>query len=393
MKVKCLSKNRNNKGVIVSYNLQDETGRQFQATGQQIKEEIMKGQFEFVNLQIDTAGRLVDKAVEKPKKIIDSKNKVRMTGVLKVISKEEKKKTTPKDVVKEFLSHINETYNDKISGVDTCEQFINDYTGKGNVAWDEELERGCIKVKMPKEVKVYFKTLVDSIERQARESYVTLYDPFEEEATLEDLLNNSHLPEKVVKFQKNTKCDFGIIKGLFKCVDKEDIARIRVQDDNCYINWMYDSEMLTANYEYARKYFKSALGLVVEFNEEVHSMDVEVNGNDIAQVFYIKYLAELSGRDLEFYKQQIIKKVKEFVESTRVQQSYRDVDVNVKIALQWALFGSLPDINRLDCIDKECRTFAAAYMALKHNVICHGDDDTNYYDYVKKEINELNKLV
>ena len=154
MKVRCLSKNRNNKGVIVSYNLQDETGRQFQATGQQIKEEIRKGQFEFVNLQIDTAGRLVDKAVEKPKKIIDSKNKVRMTGVLKVISKEEKKKTTPKDIVKEFLSHINETYNDKISGVDTCEQFINDYTGKGNVAWDEELERGCINVKMPKEEKV-----------------------------------------------------------------------------------------------------------------------------------------------------------------------------------------------------------------------------------------------
>lgn len=501
MKVRCLSKNRNNKGVIVSYNLQDETGRQFQATGQQIKEEMRKGQFQFVNLQIDRAGRLVDKAEEKSKKVkpydehlpstavnallngetihifIDNKNKIykaskslddflniecnishlgglviwlheatekdvyfiyaKDSNKIEVVISLDKskckidlsthqlenathkccyanglgecetpvevkgtilqcvveKKSTPKDIVKEFLSHINETYNDKISGVDTCEQFINDYTGKGNVAWDEELERGCIKIKMPKEVKVYFKTLVDSIEKQARESYVTLYDPFEEEATLEDLLNNSHLPEKVMKFQKNTKCDFGIIKGLFKCVDKEDIARIRVQDDNCYINWMYDSEMLTANYEYARRYFKSALGLVAEFNEEGHYMDVEVEGNDIAQVFYIKYLAELSGRDLEFYKQQIIKKVKEFVESTRVQQSYRDVDVNVKIALQWALFGSLPDINRLDCIDKECRTFAAAYMALKHNVICHGDDDTNYYDYVKKEINELNKLV
>ena len=69
MKVKCLSKNRNNKGVIVSYNLQDETGRQFQATGQQIKEEMRKGQFEFVNLQIDRAGRLVDKAEEKSKKV------------------------------------------------------------------------------------------------------------------------------------------------------------------------------------------------------------------------------------------------------------------------------------------------------------------------------------
>ena len=62
MRVKCVGKNRNDKGVIVNYNLVDETGREFQATAQQIKVEIRKGQYQFTNLQIDKAGRLIDKA-------------------------------------------------------------------------------------------------------------------------------------------------------------------------------------------------------------------------------------------------------------------------------------------------------------------------------------------
>ena len=190
-----------------------------------------------------------------------------------------------------------------------------------------------------------------------------------------------------MKFQKNTKCDFGIIRGLFKCVDKEDIARIRVQDDSSYINWMFDSEMLTANYEYARRYFKSALDVVSEFNEEVHSMDAEVEGNDIAQVFYIKYLAELSGRDLEFYKQQIVEKIKTYISEMKYSRgAYVPTKDEV---IQWALFGGLLDVKRPDYTDMELRTFAAAYMALKHNVICHGDDDMKYHEVVKKEIEEL----
>ena len=124
MKVKCLAKNRDSKGNIVNYNLVDETGRKFQATGKQIKEEFKKGQFEFVNLQIDKAGRLVDKAEEKPKKVEGSRPKVGMTGVLTAVSRNGKKvenveHTTPKDIVKNFLANINETYSDKISGVDT----------------------------------------------------------------------------------------------------------------------------------------------------------------------------------------------------------------------------------------------------------------------------------
>lgn len=68
MKVKCISKNRNAKGVILNYILQDERGQVIKATGQQIKKVINTGQYDFVNLQVDKAGRLVDKAMETPVK-------------------------------------------------------------------------------------------------------------------------------------------------------------------------------------------------------------------------------------------------------------------------------------------------------------------------------------
>ena len=73
MLVRCLQKNRDAKGNIINYTLQDETGKVFLATGQQIKAEINKGQFKFTNLQIDKSGRLVDKAEEKVQKTVAKK--------------------------------------------------------------------------------------------------------------------------------------------------------------------------------------------------------------------------------------------------------------------------------------------------------------------------------
>ena len=62
---KCISKNRDHKGVIVNYTLQDQNGQRISVTGQQIKQVITSGQINIINLQIDKAGRLVDKAEEK----------------------------------------------------------------------------------------------------------------------------------------------------------------------------------------------------------------------------------------------------------------------------------------------------------------------------------------
>ena len=67
VKIKCIKKNRDAKGNIKSYLLQKETGEVIEATGQQIKSEIAANNYEFINLQIDKAGRLVDKALKQDK--------------------------------------------------------------------------------------------------------------------------------------------------------------------------------------------------------------------------------------------------------------------------------------------------------------------------------------
>lgn len=65
MKITCVCKNRDAKGNIVNYTLKDEKGNMINATSQQIKNEINSERYEFTNLQIDKAGRLVDKALAK----------------------------------------------------------------------------------------------------------------------------------------------------------------------------------------------------------------------------------------------------------------------------------------------------------------------------------------
>ena len=65
IKAKCLSKNRNNKGIIINYTLIDLTGHKINVTTDQIKNAMKSGQLQVVNLQLDSLGRLVDKTEEK----------------------------------------------------------------------------------------------------------------------------------------------------------------------------------------------------------------------------------------------------------------------------------------------------------------------------------------
>lgn len=65
MKVRCINKNRDKNGKIISYTLQFEDDRVIQATSKEIKNEIVAKKYEFVNLQLDKVSRLVDKAEKK----------------------------------------------------------------------------------------------------------------------------------------------------------------------------------------------------------------------------------------------------------------------------------------------------------------------------------------
>lgn len=61
MKVKCINKVRDGKGAIIKYQLIDEAGNRIEATSKQIKAEMQSGRYEFINLKLDKAGRLIDK--------------------------------------------------------------------------------------------------------------------------------------------------------------------------------------------------------------------------------------------------------------------------------------------------------------------------------------------
>lgn len=59
--VKCISKNRNSKGVIVSYTLQDSTGDTMTVTSNQLKDAIMANKVEVDTLKITADGRIINK--------------------------------------------------------------------------------------------------------------------------------------------------------------------------------------------------------------------------------------------------------------------------------------------------------------------------------------------
>lgn len=98
MRIRCINKIRNAKGNIEYYNLEREDGYKFQATAQQIKVEIRENNYEFTNLQIDKAGRLVDKKEELSKTTVQHNN---TSNNKKVAQSEESKYYTMEDMIRE----------------------------------------------------------------------------------------------------------------------------------------------------------------------------------------------------------------------------------------------------------------------------------------------------
>ena len=57
VRMKCINKVRDNKGNIVKYQLVGDDGSKIEATSKEIKAEMHAGRYDFLNLQIDKAGR------------------------------------------------------------------------------------------------------------------------------------------------------------------------------------------------------------------------------------------------------------------------------------------------------------------------------------------------
>ena len=382
MKVKCMGKNRNDKGVIINYNLVDEAGNKFQATGQQIKNEIQSGRYEFINLQIDKAGRLVDKAVAKVEPV--HKKQMKAEQKAKVVPE-----PTSKDIVRNFLKGINSRYQNIDSYDDLAKKLVADYNGIYKETYSREIGE------MPKEVKAYFQKLVKDIEDMARTSYVEMYCPNEYnndmEVNWDEFIKYSKLPESIVKFVKNTKCKNGIIVGLSRLIESKDIANFKMFEDCPYINygeWESDYMIVTSSYDRAKEYMRGC----VSTGEEL-DINVEVRGNELSNIFELRYLAESTGKDAKYFKDKLLETAKIVYSFKSLEpcvvgkrRGYTIEEVMQEVLRGWT-FGLYDDDN------KKLKEYAKYFMALEYGLISKGDANSKYYDKIDEIAVELAKEV
>lgn len=372
MKVKCIGKNRDSRGTIINYNLVDEVGNKFQATGQQIKTEMQSGRYKFINLQVDKAGRLVDKAEKKEHKV-----------------KKRVPELTAKDIVRNFLKGINSRYRNNDSYNDLANEFVADYKGTYKETYLGDIGE------MPKEVKAYFQKLVKDLEEMARASYVEMYCPNEYnyniEVNWEEFIRYSKLPESIVKFVKNTKCKNGIIVGLSRLIESNEIANFKMFEDCPYVNyeeWESDLLLVTSSYDHAKDYMRGC----VSTGEEL-DIKVEARGNELAQVFELRYIAESSGKDVKYYKDKLLETAKIVYSFKSLEpcvvgkrRGYTIEEVMSEVLRGWT-FGIYDEDN------KKLKEYARYFMALEYGLISKGDDDYEYYTKLDEIAVELAKEV
>lgn len=305
MRVRCISKNRNDKGAIVNYNLIDEKGNKFQATSQQIKSEIKAGNYEFTNLQIDKAGRLVDKAEEKP---VQAKAKVTKVhspekeGIKKERDKKERAKVAKKEV-SDYIKYMREEYVDSIDG---DIKFRNDLIGEGNIVYaDGDTKLVC---RMTDATRKYFEMMLDIIRKEAKtssiEAYRYGYDDF-----------SVRYPESVEKFIQSSGLGNFIKEELFYDAANEEIAILECGYGDNHCDACSDGFVgrlcLTGKYEEAKKFIIDCV------NEEAGNTDrspseimtdgnLVEGGNMLGRVFILKFYADMQKHDVNYYKKQVL---------------------------------------------------------------------------------------
>lgn len=316
MKVKCINKVRDGKRNIVKYQLMDENGNKIEATSKEIKEEIKAGKYEFINLQIDKAGRLVDKAVakDKPAKDKPAKTKVnskpeKATVKTKQEALQEKKKQA-KEEVKDYIELMKKEY--------TCdnwgdEKFIKDFKGDGNV---EIIDSNLVNVvKMTPATKNYFELMVEQIRKKALTDCVEASRYGYESGSF-----SASFPESVNKFMQASELDSCIGEALFYLASNSSkLALIKCGIDTMSEGFVGEM-ILTANYDKAKRFMlekareearNSALSPIELIS---YSLCEFVQGdNMLGKVFIIKIRAEIQKHDANYYKEQVLEKAKDYI--------------------------------------------------------------------------------
>lgn len=348
MRVRCIGKQRNEKGVIVKYILKSENGDMIETTGKEIKDGIKRGALAVANLQIDKAGRLVDKAEEKEKPARKVSQKPEQTSNKRIITKDVARKE-----VKGYIDMMKKSY---IADNDGAEKFIKDFTGEGNVILGRD-KNGKTDIKtvcrMSPATKHYFEIMIKQIEDKALKDEVI--------ATRYDYTDISvELPESVKKFMQSTELDNCIAEAMFyQAAQNKKLALIK-----CGIDDMGDGfvgEMiLTANYDKAKRFILEKVKEASE-NNEVSPTEIMLQGNYVqgdnmlGKVFVIKLYAEIQKHDVSYYEDQVLAKASDY--------TYEDI-------------AKLSKEEQAEAIRRALRneTSGLTYLALKLGVLPQRDD-------------------
>ena len=306
MRVRCVGKERNEKGVIVKYILKSENGDRIETTSKEIKEGIKKGALAVVNLQIDKAGRLVDKAEEKEKPAKKVEKKPVQTSNKRIITKDVARKE-----VKSYIDMMKKSYTTDNDG---AEKFIKDFTGEGNVVLGRD-KNGKTDIKtvcrMSPATKHYFEILIKQIEDKALKDEVRASRYGYSDVSVD-------LPDSVKKFMQSAGLDNCIAEAMFyQAAQNKKLALI-----NCGYDDMGDGfvgEMiLTASYEKVKLFITKEVSKESRNTEQrAKNILLEDNyvqgGNMLGKVFIIKIRADLQRHDANYYKEQVLEKAKDYI--------------------------------------------------------------------------------
>lgn len=349
MRARCVGKERNEKGVIVKYILRSESGDRIETTGKEIKEGIKRGALAVENLQIDKAGRLVDKAEEKEKPTRKVSQKPVQTSNKRIITKDVARKE-----VKGYIDMMKKSYT---ADNDGAEKFIKDFTGEGNVILGRD-KNGKTDIKtvcrMSPVTKHYFEILIKQIEDKALkdEVHASRYD--------EDTALSVELPESVKKFMQSAGLDDCIAEAmLYQAAQNNKVALINCGYDD--MSYEFIGEMvLTANYDKAKRFILEKVKEESE-NNEVSPTEIMLQGNYVqgdnmlGKVFVLKLYAEIQKHDVSYYEDQVLAKASDY--------TFGDI-------------AKLSKVEQAEAIRNALRreTCGLAYLALKLEVLPQRDD-------------------
>ena len=348
MRARCIGKERNEKGVIVKYILKSENGDMIETTGKEIKEGIKRGALAVANLQIDKAGRLVDKAEEKEKPARKVSQKPEQTSNKRIITKDVARKE-----VKSYIDMMKKSYTTDNDG---AEKFIKDFTGEGNVILGRD-KNGKTDIKtvcrMSPATKHYFEILIKQIEDKALKDEVHASRYGYTDVSV-------GLPDSVEKFMQSSGLDDCIAEAMFyQAAQNNKLALIKCGYEDMSEGFIGEM-ILTANYDKAKRFILEKVKEESE-NSEMSPTEIMLQGNYVqgdnmlGKVFILKLYAEIQKHDVSYYEDQVLAKASDYTYGDIVKLSNEEQAEAIRRALR-------------------NETSGLTYLALKLGVLPQRDD-------------------